>query len=328
MRRWLLLAVILTAPSGCDNVTWGGTEVHLQGPGEQPETASAPAAEDTAQTPRPGIPQAPILLAGTRDGDTVRLAVVGSVHGSAIEELPSLAQWPELYEGLARGPLAPGTSVTLFANGARVGRMVVSSNGRDDRFCAPHPTISGVAELVPGAAQAQRFLALVDSGAAASRPYTPYRPLDDDYDQRVASISLAGEAIQQVGAAWPTSVLESRADMQALRLPEASSSAFAATFLRNDRLTTAAPGQNAYAIFILGVPGAKGYQPGYTWYRPASEQGKGAPRYFDHLDWDGDGTSEILLDVFGAEHRWFAALAQRNGTWVRSFQDACGSASN
>jgi len=36
---------------------------------------------------------------------------------------------------------------------------------------------------------------------------------------------------------------------------------------------------------------------------------------------------EILLDVFGASRRWFAALEARDGEWVRSFEDACGSGS-
>ena len=28
----------------------------------------------------------------------------------------------------------------------------------------------------------------------------------------------------------------------------------------------------------------------FAWYRPVDTEGKGAPRYFGHLDWDGDGS--------------------------------------
>ena len=63
--------------------------------------------------------------------------------------------------------------------------------------------------------------------------------------------------------------------------------------------------------------------PGTTTRRQTA---KAAPRYFDHLDWDGDGADEILLDVFGNDQRWFAALSRAEDGWVRSYQDSCGDA--
>ena len=95
-----------------------------------------------------------------------------------------------------------------------------------------------------------------------------------------------------------------------------------------DQIGIGSPGQGAYAVFVLGVPTAAGYAEGYTWYRSVDSDGKGVPRYFSHLDWDGDGDGEILLDVFGASRRWFAGLSRRQGEWVRTFQDACGSGSS
>ena len=166
-------------------------------------------------------------------------------------------------------------------------------------------------------------MALVDTGAVRA-PYAPYRAWDHDYDQRVASLNLASQAIAAVGAVWPPALLESRADIQAFRLPEADGSSLAATFLLGDRLAVAEPRNDAYALFVMGSGGSGGYRSDFVWYRKAENDGKGAPRYFGHLDWNRDGRSEILLDVFGAEHRWFAAMAQRNGTWVRTFQDPCG----
>ena len=61
----------------------------------------------------------------------------------------------------------------------------------------------------------------------------------------------------------------------------------------------------------------------YTWYRSVETEAKGAPRYFDHLDWDGDGTHEVLLDVIGADARWFAALGRQGDAWVRTYRDPC-----
>lgn len=316
-RRWLLLAVILTAPSGCDNVTWGGTEVHLRSPSDPAEGPTLdPSDARTGEALSADFPTGPILLAGTRNGDTISLVTVGEVRGDALGALPTEAEF-------THARLAPGTELVLFSGGARVGRLTVRETTVDDRFCTPHAVVKGIAELVPAASEARRFLALADSGATRRR-YTPYRAYDDDYEQRVASLALASAAIPQVGAPWPPSLLESRADMQSFRLPEAGGASLVATFLHSDRLSVGQPGTNAYALFVIGSPGPGGYQSDYMWYRRASDDGKGAPRYFDHLDWNDDGVSEVLLDVFGAEHRWFASLSKRNGRWVRSFQDPCG----
>ena len=78
----------------------------------------------------------------------------------------------------------------------------------------------------------------------------------------------------------------------------------------------------------MGEQAGEEYREAYTWYREVDTEGKGAPRYFDHLDWDGDGTDEILLDVLGSNRRWFAALSYRDGAWARTFQDSCGSSAS
>jgi hypothetical protein len=169
-------------------------------------------------------------------------------------------------------------------------------------------------------------MALLDT-AATRRPYAAFRPWTHDRDQRVASLAMASGAIPVVGAAWPPSLLESRADIQAFHLPETTDNTVAATFVFGDRLAVAEPDADAYALFVMGSGSSvDGYASDFIWYRKASDEGKGAPRYFGHLDWNRDGRSEVLLDVFGGESRWFAALAQRNGTWVRTFQDPCGEA--
>ena len=324
-RRWLLFAVILTAPYGCDNVTWGGVDVRLQEPPSKAEavTDAAPVVEEG--TPLPELPTGPILLAGTRDGNALTLVAVGEVRGDGLAPFPSEAEAPGFLDHFSRTLLAPGKEIVLFSEGARIGRLTVAETTTDRRFCQPRASVTGVLEVTPGATSARRFLALLDTGAVR-RPYAPYRSWDHDYDQRVASLRLASETLPVVGAPWPPSMVESRADIQAFHLPEATGNAFAATFLFDDRLTVTAPGSDAYALFVMGSAGSDGYRSSFVWYRRAPDEGKGAPRYFGHLDWNRDGRSEILLDVFGADHRWFAALAQQNGTWVRTFQDPCGEA--
>lgn len=322
-RRWLLVAVILTVASGCDNVSWGGVEMRLVPP---PEAAPAPVpAGDSAvaQAPLPALPTGPILLAGTRDGDRATLVVVGEVRGDALEPLPDEAGAPGFNAHFSRTLLAPGTELVLFAEGVRVGRLTVTESGTDERFCAPRPTATGTVELVPGAAGATRLLALRDDGAVA-RPFGDYRPLSHDYDQRVASLALGGEGIRRAGVAFPESLLESRADIQVFRAAANQEPIIAATFLEGDRLAVAAPGMGAWSIFVLGTAGSAGYEMAYLGFRPAGEQGKGAPRYFSHLDLNEDGSPEIVLDVFGSSSRWFATLSRRAGSWIQGFEDPCG----
>lgn len=322
-RRWLLLAVILTVPSGCDNVTWGGVEVHMQAPPPQAEVAPPSLTEAVEETPPPPLPEGPILLAGTREGNLATLIVVGEVRGDAIEPLPDEAAVPGFRSHFQASLLSPGTELVLFSEGVRVGRMTITEVGEDARFCRPRTQVTGPVELAPGAASARRVLALRDT-AATRRPWGDFRALTHDYDQRVASLALATEAIPRVGAAWPPSLLESRADIQVFRLPEASGPSVVATFLHGDRLATGPAGADAWALFVMGTAEGGSYRSSFIGYRDEGIEGKAAPRYFSHLDWDGDGDSEILLDVFGTEHRWFASLSRRAGSWAQTFQDPCG----
>jgi hypothetical protein len=324
-RRWLVIAVILTVAPGCDNVTWGGIDVRLQGPPSADSTAPAPIPVVVTDpgTPVMDLPTGPILLAGARSGARATLIVVGEVRSDAVVDFPSDDDTPGYRDRFTSRLLGPGSEFILFSEGVRVGRLVADESGVNESFCIPRPTVSGTLELVPSATNATQFLAL-PAGRAAQRGYEAHRPLDHTYEQRVASNRLAREVIPRVGAQWPPSVLEIRADMQAFQFQEAASPTIAASFLHQDQLRVGAAPDAAYSIFFLGELAGDEYQTSYVWYRPASDEGKGAPRFFDHLDLDGDGTAEVLLDVFGADSRWFAGLARRNGAWTTVFQDSCG----
>jgi len=324
-RRWLVIAVILTVAQGCDNVTWGGIDVRLEAPPAR-DSINPPAVEierSNPATPPPELPDGPILLTGTRTGARATLTVVGEVQLDAVADFPSDQDIPGYRDYFAAQLLAPGTEFVLFSEGVRVGRLVADSTSVDESFCVARPTVTGVVEMVPSAANATRFLALPAS-QAADRPYATHRSLAHDYDQRVASIRLASETIPRVGAAWPPSVLAIRADMQAFQFQGAAAPTIAASFLYRDRLQVESAPDAAYSIFFLGEMGQSDYQASYVWYRPVGAQGKGAPRFLDHLDLDGDGQAEVLLEVFGEDSRWFASLARRGGAWTTAFQDSCG----
>lgn len=327
MRKHLLvLAVILTAATGCDNVEWGEFRVELKPPPERERAASSEVeSAPLSSSSGPENVDGALLLAGVRNGERATFTLVGEVLPEGLTMFPD-ARFPEDADRLAAAT-APGSEWVLFSEGVRVGRMVTESASQAPGFCGERATLTGVVELVPSAASAERLLAMPASDGEG-RGYEPYRAVVHDYDQRVASLTIAQEVIRDVGATWPTQgVLDARDHVQAFQLRNAPGEAIAATFMQADELDVRPPGPRAYALFVMGEIVGGAYQQSYSWYREVDAEGKGAPRYFDHLDWDGDGTDEILLDVFGANRRWFAALSHRDGEWVRTFQDACGSGS-
>jgi hypothetical protein len=322
-RRWLALAVILTVPSGCDNVKWGGVDIHFEPPPPVAGITTAAVAEAGSEAPALPVIAGPILLAGAREGDAATLTVVGIVQGDSVAVVPSDQEAPGFRDMLVER-LIPGAELVLFAEGARVGRLTVTVTGLDETVCIPRPMVTGVVELIPAAAQAQRFIGLFDP-AATRRPRADFVAIEHDYNQRLLTVNTASQTLRQLGAPVPADLADARADLQAFRLPDLSGPSVAATFLHQDRLSTAAPlGDAAYALFMMGTREGAVDRSSFVWFRRAREEGKGAPRFLGHLDWNGDGVSEILLEVFGAERRWFAGLARRGESWVRTFQDPCG----
>lgn len=321
-RRWLFVAVILTVASGCDNVSWGGVDMRLVAPPPPVAPLIPTQAQLEEELGLPPLPEGPILLAGTRDGDQAAFTVVGEVRGDAVAPLVTDAEAPGFMDHFTRNQLSPGTELILFAEGVRVGRMTVAESRMDDRFCSPRPTVTGTVEMVPGASGATRLLAL--RGDPTARPFGTYRVLSHDYDQRVASLALGTEGIRLAGVPFPSSLVDSRVDIQVFRLPEEGRASIAATFMDQDRLAVAPPREGAWALFVVGMQQGNTFQSGYLGFRPADAQGKGAPRFFSHLDLNGDGSSELVLEVFGRDTRWFTTLSRRVGTWVQTFQDPCG----
>jgi hypothetical protein len=321
MRRHLLtIGLILIGATGCDNVGWGGVEWAVM----PPPTAPVDPDTDTTTVVEEATLNVdhPILLAGIRDGARATLTVVGEVEGDALTPFPD----PRFDSDLERLATltAPGAEWILFSEGVRVGRLVADQAGTSTGFCGSPVTISGMVELVPSAATVERLLAL-PAADAGDRAYGEYLELQDDYDQRVASLEIAQAAIPEYGATWPREgVLDARKHIQAFDVSGTPGPFIAATFLYQDNLAVGPPGPDAYSLFVVGEEVSGTHRGVYTWYRSVDPDGKGAPRYFDHLDWNGDGSEEVLLDVLGPNRRWFAVLARRDGAWVRTFQDACG----
>ena len=318
--------VIICTLSACDNVDFGGFRLELVPPPETAaDTAAAALAEGAAEVaPEIVLPEGPILYLGTRSGARVSVRPVAEIAPDGLRAIDP-DRTPGFGEAFAARELAPGTPLTLFAEGVRAGEMRVDEASGDvaDGFCRATPLASGSAAFVPGAGNATRFLA-VDRSTVDDLGYGPYQAVEDSYEQRVSGLDLAQSALMQTGARWPPSVLETRADMQAIPLDGDATGAFAATFMFEDVLSIGEPGSAAaYSMMILGTGGPERYSLDYIWYRPAADGGKAAARFYEQFDWDGDGQAEILLEVLGADARWVAALDRNEDGWTSVFETDC-----
>jgi len=317
--------VIICALSACDNVDFDGVSVDLVPPPEPEVDATAVPDSAVATEEQPIVlPEGPILYLASRSGTRVTVRPVAEVGPGGLSPLDP-DRVPGFREAFVERELASGRSLTLFAEGVRVGTMRVDEVdvNSDGGFCRATPLASGLAEFVPGAVDATRFLAISDD-AVDGVPYAPYRPQSHTYEQRVAGLSLASQALARTGATWPPSVLETRADMQAIPLDGDPSGAIAATFMYEDALDVGEPeSPRAYSMLVLGTGGPEDYSLDYVWYRPVSDAGKAAARFYEQFDWDGDGQSEVLLEVFGSDTRWVAALDRGESGWTTVFESDC-----
>lgn len=323
--RTSFIALILLGLSACDNVEWGGIQVKVESPARGDSTAVEEAVEAGEEGPEgPALPPGPVVFTAQRtEGGRVALRPLASVGQDTLLSFPLQREEPGFNDLLVAERMSPGTRYTLFAEGTRVGTVVADTVVSRPGRCGSLPVAVGTVELVPEAMAVERFIALPE-GSGLPRRHSPFLPREHNYDQRVAGLSLASDAIGSSGAVWPQSVLETRADMQAFELDGDRTGGIAGTFLFQDALRVGPSlTQAAWSILVVGTGGPVNYDMAYMAYRPVS-QGKAAMRFFEQADWDEDGEAELVIEVFGEESRWFMALDRVNGAWRAVHEDRCG----
>jgi len=322
-RRVLMVGIVIAA-SACDNVSWGGVEMGLQGPAADSTNQTVDSLEPGAPPPPPPIPLGPILYAGVRQGDLARVYPVAEITEMGLNPLPGGAQEEQVARQILASRLGVGESLILFHQGVRVGRLdLTDGETTEGPYCGLRAQAEGRLQLIPPASGVQRFLAL-EADLGRIHAFLPFQELSSVYEQRVASLNLGSQAVPLVGARWPPTLLEIRRDLQVFQLPEGEGPSVMATFLYRDQLQVGPAPTGAYSLMVLGEPRGSTFDLTYSWYRDADANGKGAPRFFSRLDWDDDGDQEILLEVMGESNRWFAALNRGPDGWILTYQDPCG----
>jgi hypothetical protein len=322
LRRLPLLGIVIVA-TGCDNVEWGGVKLGLRVPSDS--RVPDPSAEVVQVVEDPVLDNSrmgPVLYLGHRAGGEAILVAVAEIRPDGLSPLESDGS-VEASRSFVVEHLTPGLEFTLFTDGARVGRLTAERFSVDERYCRARPQIRGPIELTPAAATVQTFLALPTREGSAFE-YGAYSPVVHTRDLRVTSLTTMQQVIPSVGALWPVSVLGIRQDVQMFRARPGGAPTVVATFVYADDLGVGPAALGAYSVFLASDDDGAGYRSTYVDYRLFSRDGKGAARYFDHLDVDGDGSDEVVLEVMGEESMWLSTLGRQGGSWVEEYRDPCG----
>jgi hypothetical protein len=181
----------------------------------------------------------------------------------------------------------------------------------------------GHMEIVPSASAAERFLAL-EQRVGEQEPYGVSQAFAAGRAHQTAIQNLGGQALNELRAQWPVTLQNIRQDLQVFQLSTDPSPSIVGSFLFQDQMEVGPAPDPSYSLLVLGEPQGNRFNRTFTWYRRVEEEGKGSPRYFSKMDWDGDGQEELLLEVYGADSRWWAALDKEGGGWSVAFQDPCG----
>ncbi len=223
--------------------------------------------------------------------------------------------------------LTPGLEFTLFSDGAQVGSFRAESFAVDERYCRVRPQVQGRIELTSAATTVQKFLA-VPAREGSELGYGTYSPVTQTTDLRNTSLRMALRVLRDVGVFLPGDVIDIRRDIQIFRAGPGATPTVVATFVYADDLAVGPAPREAYSIFLAADDDdGTGYRRTYVDYRSDSRDGKGAARYFDHLDIDRDGSDEVVLEVMGERSMWLSTLSRQGGVWVEEYRDPCGLAS-
>ncbi|MGI9626263.1 MAG: hypothetical protein ACR2QM_05460 [Longimicrobiales bacterium] len=320
-RTHLLLAggLIVIAGTGCDNVAWGGASLDLR----SPALPDIPPDSELI----PDLPADPVLPAGellffiTLDRGSANAIPLGFVNPEGASELPPIDN--PRYGPLLQERLESVKELTLFREGNRAGTMIVSGPGDPDRFCPTLPRLQGTAELRQDLGEISDdygYLAMPRSDRFAE--HGDVRPPPARREVRGASLTMAGNLINEVGAVWPPSVLGIRRDIRLFRAEEGLG--VAASFLYRDQLDTGAPPAGSYSIFVLGEERPDSIHATYTDFHRSGTDGKLAPRLIGQLDWDGDGEDEVALALLSQGRRGFRLLDRAGDVFVDALEVGCG----
>lgn len=322
----LILVLIITASAGCDNVEWGGMDIHVEPPPPSPSALEVDAEEAEEPELLEPITLSPLvyLVERTADGDATLLPVA-QLDDGGYAPLPDPDETPDLVERFPLERWDAETEFVLFDQGVAVGRFIADgSSGLDESFCLARARGSGVLHVHPGATQRQRFLALRrDDLPEAPSSLAPHPGVEVTDELRNRSLDAARTLIPRLDVPWPPSVLEIRRRMDAFTAG-GSRRALAASFVFGDDLQVGTPQPTGYSLFLISAEEDDQFRPVFSWYQEAGAGPKAFPGFLAAADLREVGEPDLLLEVFGQEARWLAVLGREGEGHRLMYQDPCG----
>lgn len=318
-RAPIIVALMLTIATACDNVGWGGADLAVVPP--PPKASGLPiSGEDLAEK----MPEGPILFYVVPNQGGGTMVPVGQIAGDSL--LPMHARKDvALYAGrFIAANMRKGSEFALYRNGARVGTYVVQSAATPDpNSCPALPRAQGTLELSAGAAQIPEFLAIAKPHAPEIRRQLDFA-VEPTRNMQVIAPILAEKMIRARRAELPGNWMRALAQLKPFPIANTPNPGFASTFLVGDELRTGTDSLG-YSVFFIGVPGPQfGYDTAFVKFQDYATEGKAAPRVVDMLDWNRDGQVDLLLQVYGNTDTWFEAIGRNEqGKWRRTFKDRC-----
>lgn len=314
----VIVLLIVTALSACDNVQWGGADVQIVPP--PPPAGTIPVEPDEQAFARLGLPTGSVLFHLVRDEDATRLIPVAELFGDSLRTLRHPLQVsPAAYEvGFREAVMPAGSQFQLFRRGAAVGTFVVQGAG--PTTACGIPTATGNATMVAAAADVDEFLAFrrgLDPEVLGE--YVPPRVTTSI---RTYASLIAEDLILQNGLPRPRSWPGAQRDLVAIEIMAGGNPEMAATYLVGDSLAAGPADPRGYSVFyIADYETRRGYTPVYSEVHDYSRTGKAAPRLVDYLNWDGEVGEEVLIEVYGEDQSWYEVVAQDGGgDWVEGWE--------
>lgn len=307
MKRFALIATILLAASGCDKVK---TVVGLGRP-QEPE--GPPRAARLDLTRRPDVV---FQLFGERDDP--RMVPVAAIIDGTLRPIELTASgWREFDAMYTRA----SKSYPLYRDGAQIGEVRVR-RGMWERSRDPLYTLPGCRLVTPLAAVSietdvrlsYTVEALAVTPGVTVRPRTPIKPTKalENRARRVA-FDVARSTSIDSGSLRPSAFHFVAINTGATKAPT-----LVASFL--DPESSDRNGTTSHVLALADDAGG-GYQASFTHTAAGAVGAAEFRRYIDHLDLNGDGVDEIVLEgwQFGGE-TFISVLGYTIGEWREIFR--------
>ncbi|HEX7120537.1 MAG TPA: hypothetical protein VF212_17225 [Longimicrobiales bacterium] len=312
-------ALIVTVATGCDNVDWGGADIAIV-----PPPPGAAAGDGDAGPAEERLPEGPIVYYVAPGAGEATLIPIAEIGRDTLLPIGPRVD-PQLYaHRFIATHLRTGTEFALFRGGARVGTFVLTQAGLPPEGVCPRvPHGRGVLELMAGADTIPEFLALAKSHAPPDAAHGITGAPQPDRRMQILGPILAERLLRARDAPLPGNWSRAEAQLKPFPMAGAEDPAFAATFLVDDTLGTGYDNEG-YSLFLIAEPRPEiGYDTAYADFTPYEREGKAAPRVVDFLDWDRDGQTELLLEVYGIDRSWFETVSSAGGRWRKLVSTRC-----